>query len=127
MRLLHAVRCLVLGLVLCVASDQVQGGGKDKDKGKETPKDLVVGKVKKVDVDKNKFTIVLESGKDRTFGVDDKTKFIGPRGGKSKDGLKDDRMAKGYEVKVLPTKDGKTAKEVHLPYRKKSTDKADKK
>jgi hypothetical protein len=107
-----------------MASDQVQGGGKDKDKGKETPKDLVVGKVKKVDVDKNKFTIVLESGKDRTFGVDDKTKFIGPRGGKSKDGLKDDRMAKGNEVKVLPTKDGKTAKEVHLPYRKKSTDKA---
>ena len=125
MRLLHAVGCLVLGLVLCMAGDQAQGGGKDK--GKETPKDLVVGKVKKVDVDKNKFTIVLESGKDRTFGVDDKTKVIGPRGGKAKDGLKDDRMAKGYEVKVLPTKDGKTAKEVHLPYRKKSTDKADKK
>jgi hypothetical protein len=127
MRLLHAVGCLVLGLVLCMASDQAQGGGKDKDKGKETPKDLVVGKVKKVDIDKNKFTIVLESGKDRTFGVDDKTKFFGPKGGKAKDGLKDDRMAKGNEVKVLPTKDGKTAKEVHLPYRKKSTDKADKK
>ena len=55
--------------------------------------------------------------------ADDKTKFIGPKGGKAKDGLKDDRMAKGNEVKVLPTKDGKTAKEVHLPYRKKSTDK----
>ena len=110
MKLLHAVGCLVLGLVLCLASDQAQGRGKDKDKSKETSKDLVVGKVKKVDVEKNKFTIVLESGKDRTFGVDDKTKFIGPRGG-----LKDDRMVKGNEVKVLPTKDGKTAREVHLP------------
>ena len=123
MRLLHAIGCVVLGIVLCMGSDQAQGGGKDKTK--ETLKDMVAGKVKSVDSVKSMFTITLESGKDRMFAVDDATKFIGPKGGKGK-GLKDDRMAKGFTVKVLPGKDGKTAKEVHLALRKKKTEKDNK-
>ena len=121
MKLLHGFCCLVLGIAFLTASGQTSQGGKDKDKG--TDDSMVVGKVKVVNLARNNFTITLESGKDRTFGVDKKTKFLGPQGGKSKDGLKDDRMAKGYEVKVLPTKDGKAAKEVHLPYRKKASEK----
>jgi hypothetical protein len=33
-------------------------------------------------------------------------------------GLEDDCMAAGYEIKVVATKDGKTAKDVYLPNRK---------
>ena len=123
MKLLHGFCCLVLGAALCATSGQTSQGGKDKDKDKSTDESMVVGKVKVVNLARNNFTITLESGKDRTFAVDKKSKFLGPQGGKSKDGLKDDRMAKGYEVKVVPTKNGKTAKEVHLPYRKKVSEK----
>jgi hypothetical protein len=35
------------------------------------------------------------------FTVRKVTKFIGPKGGISKDGLKDDRMVKGNVVKVI--------------------------
>jgi hypothetical protein len=34
-------------------------------------------------------------------------------------GLKDDCMTPGYDIKVMPAKDGKTAKDVYLPNRKK--------
>jgi hypothetical protein len=53
--------------------------------------------------------------------VDDKTEFWGPKGGDrgtGHKGLKDDCMAVGYEIKVVPAKDGKTAKDVYLPVRK---------
>ena len=112
MRLLRSVGCGFLLLAVAAMTGEA-GGDKKKD-----DKKLVVGDIKSVNLEKSKFTITLESGKDRTFGVTDDTKFIGPKGGKG-DGLKDDRMAKGYEVKVLPSKDGKTALEVHLPFRKK--------
>jgi hypothetical protein len=80
------------------------------------PLRMTVGTIKSVD--KNAFTLTLESGKDHAFGVTEGTLFIGPKGGKG-DGLKDDRMAKGYEVRVLAGPDGKTALEVYLPLRKK--------
>ena len=123
MKLLHGFCCLVLGVALVMAGGQTSQGGKDKS----TDDSKVVGKIKVVNLARSNFTITLETGKDRTFAVDKKTKFLGPQGGKSKDGLKDDRMAKGYEVKVVPAKDGKTAKEVHLPYRKKASEAKEKK
>jgi len=36
-------------------------------------------------------------------------------------------MAKGYEIHIVPTKDGKTAKDVYLPNRKTEKKTADKK
>jgi hypothetical protein len=119
MKLLHGFCCLVLGAALLMGSSQTSQGGEDKDKS--TDEALVTGKVKIVNLSKKNFTITLENGKERTFAVDKKTKFLGPQGGPSKSGLKDDRMAKGYEVKVLPAKGGKIAKEVRLPYRKKNS------
>ncbi|HYT88058.1 MAG TPA: hypothetical protein VEL76_05010 [Gemmataceae bacterium] len=110
--------CTLLGLALCAGALPAQGG---KD-GKE-----VVGKIKEVQLAKKAFTITLESGKERTFLVNDDTRFVGPKGGVSAEGLKDDRMVKGNEVKVVPAADNKTAKEVKLPIRKKADkDKKDK-
>jgi len=129
----------IVGLVLCGLSLDAMGQGKDKDakdkkdavKDKDTPKDkkkfevpkdAVSGTVKSVDLKANSFTITPSDKKDRTYTVDDKTEFWGPKGGDrgtGPKGLKDDCMEKGYEVKVVATaKDMKVAKDVYLANRK---------
>lgn len=108
------------------------GGGKDvkkdanqKDSGKkdkkfEVPKTAIAGTVKSVDTKKPSFTLTVDK-KDRVFQVDKATEFYGPKGGDrgtGPAGLKDDCMAVGYQIRVVPTADGKTAKDVYLPNRK---------
>ena len=116
-----------LGLTLSAAFfDYEAGGGKDKDvKDKIDTKKVVdvTGTISSVDMKGGSFTIVVEK-KDRKFIVTDDTKFIGPKGGKrgtGKEGLSDDCMQKGYEIRVVPAKDAKNAGEVHLPNRKTET------
>jgi hypothetical protein len=131
---------VIVGLVLCGLSHDAPGQGKDKDKKDgvkdaqkdkkfEVPKDAIVGTVKSVDLKANTFTITTAQKKDRTFTVDEKTEFWGPRGGDrgtGPKGLKDDCMEKGYEIQVVPApKDSKVAKDVYLPARK--TEEKDKK
>ena len=126
-----------------IATDKKQPANKvsaktvKKDDEKETPKnntkyaipaDAIAGTVKSVDLEAATFTIATD-GKNRMFKVDEKTEFWGPRGGDrgtGPKGLKDDCMAKGYEIKVVAAKDGKTATDVHLPTRSRKTS-ADKK
>ncbi|MCI0455992.1 MAG: hypothetical protein L0Z62_03305 [Gemmataceae bacterium] len=124
--MMRLLGCALLGLAVCTASLQAQGEkGKDKKGVKEVE---ITGKVKDVDLKKKAFTITLtEGGKDRTFLVNNTTKFVGPKGGVSKEGLEDDRMAKGYEVKVVAAADSKTAREVRLPVRKPKAADKDKK
>src|SRR4051812_28837809 len=94
--------CVVV-LALGFFAGGLQGQGKDKQTP-PLPKDHkdVVGTVKNTDLKKNTFTIVMEEVKnpERTFLVTKDTKFIGPRGGASDEGLKDDRMDAGYDVRV---------------------------
>jgi hypothetical protein len=112
----------IVGISLCAFGLEAGGGGKDaKDKKFEIPKDAVAGKVKSVDLKAPSFTITLKNGKERTFAVAKETEFWGPKGGDrgtGPKGLEDDCMAKGYEIHVVPRKDGKTAKDVFLPNRK---------
>src|SRR5262245_57018134 len=54
-------------------------GAGDKKKF-EIPKDAIAGTVKSVDEKAAKFTITVK-GKDKTFTVDAKTEFWGPKGG----------------------------------------------
>jgi hypothetical protein len=108
----------VVATVLAVLSLQSVGAG-DKKKF-EIPKDAIAGTVKSVDEKAAKFTITVK-GKDKTFTVDAKTEFWGPKGGDrgtGPKGLADECMAKGYEIKVLPAKDPTIAKDVYLPNRK---------
>jgi hypothetical protein len=103
-----------------------------KDDEAETPKnnkryaiptDAIAGTVKSMDMEAATFTIATD-GKSRMFKVDERTEFWGPRGGNrgtGPKGLRDDCMAKGYEIKVVAAKDGKTAKDVHLPTRSRKT------
>jgi hypothetical protein len=45
------------------------------------------------------------------------TKFLGPRGGVSDDGIKDDRLKVGAEITLVIAGNNKTVREVRLPMR----------
>jgi hypothetical protein len=74
--------------------------------------------VVKVDVAKKVITVKTEDGKQHDYDVNDDTKFIGPKGGVSDKGIKDDRLAKGAELKLMIAANNRTIHEVHLPERK---------
>lgn len=110
-----------LSSVVLVVVFGIDAAGQQKDKKFEIPKDAIEGKVKSVDMKAPSFTLSMDKGKDRTFMVNKATEFWGPKGGDrgtGPDGLKDECMAPGYEIKVEAAKDGKTAKNVYLPNRK---------
>jgi hypothetical protein len=99
-----------------------------KEAKSETTKEIkgIKGTVTKVDAAKNTFLVTTEEGKKMEFSIGDKTEFIGPRGGVSKDGIKDDRFVAGAEVIIVTGGTGKAVAEIHLPYRKRADDKDEK-
>ncbi len=82
----------------------------------------VKGTVVKVDLKASKLVVKTDDG-EKTYDINAETKFIGPKGGASDAGLKDDRLVAGAEVKLVIAGNNKTAREVHLPVRKKEKDK----
>jgi hypothetical protein len=113
----------LLGLTLAALGVGSAGDKKDaaKDKSDKAEYKSIAGVVKSVDTEKGSFTMAVPDSNDRTFLVNDSTKFVGPAGGSrgmGKAGLKDDTMVKGAEVRVVLTADNKAALEVHLPKRK---------
>ena len=77
----------------------------------------VKGTVVKVDLKNSTLTVKTDDG-NKVYDINDQTKFLGPKGGASEAGLKDDRLVAGAEVKLLIAGNNKTAREVHLPVRK---------
>src|SRR5690349_15285311 len=77
----------------------------------------VKGKLVKVDVKKNVITVKTEDG-EKNYDVNDETKFLGPKGGVSDKGIKDDRLTAGAELTLLVAGNNRTLREVHLPERK---------
>jgi hypothetical protein len=82
----------------------------------------VKGTVVKVDLKESKLVVKTDDG-EKTYDINAETKFIGPKGGASDAGLKDDRLVAGAEVKLVIAGNNRTAREVHLPVRKKDKDK----
>jgi hypothetical protein len=77
----------------------------------------VKAKVIKVDVKKMLLEVkVGEDKKEYTLSAD--TKFLGPKGGVSAEGIKDDRLAPGAEIRLIVAANNRTVREVHLPERK---------
>jgi hypothetical protein len=72
----------------------------------------------KVDVRKKLLLVKIEDEK-KEYVVDSKTKYIGPRGGVSEDGIKDDRLKPGALLQLVIAGNNKTVREVHLPERSK--------
>jgi hypothetical protein len=82
----------------------------------------VKGKVVKVDTKKMVITVETEDGK-KEYTVNDDTMFLGPKGGKSEAGIKDDRLVVGAEITLVIAGNNRTVREVRLPERKKEKDK----
>jgi hypothetical protein len=90
-----------------------------KDVG-ESKKDVrgIKGKVTKVDIERKTVWITTDEGKKMEFSIGDNTEFIGPRGGISKEKIKDGRFVTGAEITIVTSANGKAVEEIHLPYRK---------
>ena len=71
----------------------------------------------KVDV-KKKLLVVKDGEEKKEYKIDAKTKFLGPKGGLSDAGIKDDRLKPGATLELVIAGNNKTVREVHLPQRK---------
>jgi hypothetical protein len=106
-----------LVVLLCVAG--LVSAQKDKDKDAKAGK-RVKATLVKVDTGK-KMLVVKMDGKEQELAVGKEVRFFGPMGGKAT--IRDKRLQPGAELELVM--DGKTLKEVHLPFRKaKTKDKA---
>jgi hypothetical protein len=72
----------------------------------------------KVDVKKKVLFVKTDDGK-KEFTANSATKFVGPRGGVSEDGIKDDRLKPGAALTLIVAGNNKTLREVRLPERSK--------
>jgi hypothetical protein len=106
------LRSVAVGLVVLLA---LAGIGRAADKE-------VTGTLVKVDAKASTLTIKTADG-EKTYDVNAETKFVGPKGGASDAGLKDDRLVKGVELKIVVAGNNRTAREVQIPERKKGKDK----
>jgi len=70
----------------------------------------------KVDLKKKILFVKTDDGK-KEFTANSATKFIGPRGGVSDAGIKDDRLKPGAALTLVVAGNNKTLREVHLPER----------
>jgi hypothetical protein len=107
---------------------EVKLGGAEKTPRKDSPappKEVkgTPAKLLKVDADKRIAMVELENGKKMDLKLGENVKFIGPRGGVSDEGIKDDRFVAGAEIRVVMDSAGKNVTEIHLPYRKTEKDK----
>jgi hypothetical protein len=76
-------------------------------------------KCKVVKVDVKKMILTVQAGTDKKeYTLSKDTKFIGPKGGVSAEGIKDDRLVPGAEIRLIVAANNRTVREVHLPERK---------
>lgn len=106
-------------VVLVFAGSLLTVGAQEKGKEKKSETKGMKAKITKVDAAKNTISVTTEAGKKVDVLVGKDTKFIGPKGGVSDEGIKDDRVAVGNEISIVLGTDKKTAAEIHLPYREK--------
>jgi hypothetical protein len=81
----------------------------------------VAGPLVKADVKENTLTVKTADG-EKTYDVNAESKFVGPNGGAADAGLKDERLVKGVMLKLVIAGNNKTAREIHIPERKKGKD-----
>ena len=106
----RAVLAVTAIIALAILSGVAHTGDKDKE---------IKGTIVKVDIKGSTLTIKTDDKAEKTYDVNDKTKFLGPKGGASDAGLKDDRLVAGAEVRLVIAANNRTCREVHLPDRKK--------
>jgi len=75
-------------------------------------------KLVKVDAKNSVLTVITEDGRTAKYSLNEGTRFIGPKGGVSDDGIRDDRLVKGAELTLVIAGNNRTVREIHLPERK---------
>src|SRR5262249_26752666 len=81
------------------------------------PVDGVEARILSADRAARHTTVQVKTGKRQDLAITEDTEFIGPRGGLSDKGIKDDRVTAGADVTLVFMQCGRVLKEVHLPYR----------
>jgi hypothetical protein len=72
-----------------------------------------------VKVDAKEMVLTVKVGGDtKKYDVNDKTKFIGPKGGVSDKGINDERLVAGVQLRLVVAANNRTLHEVHIPERK---------
>lgn len=90
----------------------------DKTKDLKKPRaQEVAATVARVEVEKGVLTVTTDDGKVLAVPIADGVRLVGPLGGVSNAGLKDDRLAKGAAVTLVMDPTGKKVVEVRLPTR----------
>jgi hypothetical protein len=87
----------------------------DKDKKAETKE--VKADITKIDVEKKVVSVKTEDAKKLDLIITADVHFVGPRGGVSKEGIKDDRVVVGASVVLVYDLAGKKLMEIKLPVR----------
>jgi hypothetical protein len=105
-----------LAVVVCVGS-LVAASYLPQDKDKKTDTKEVKARIVKVDADKKLISVTLEDGKKLDLTIAPEVKFVGPRGGVSKEAIKDDRVTPNAQVVLVYDASGKSLLEIHLPVR----------
>ena len=77
----------------------------------------IPAKVAKVDVEKRTVAVVLDGNKKAEYKLAEDVKFIGPKGGHRRDGIKDECFVETAEIIIVMDKDKKNVAEIHLPYK----------
>jgi hypothetical protein len=106
------VSALVAGATFCVVGLLSAQAQQPKTAEKAEIPGGIEGKVKSVDQEKQKLSIVTSSGRERTFSITEDTTMLGPRGGKVRRRLNDPRFHEGMELTVVANSG--TATEIHL-------------
>jgi hypothetical protein len=75
-------------------------------------------KLVRVDPRNNAITVTTEDGRTAKYSVNEGTRFIGPKGGVSDEGIRDDRLVKGAELTLVIAGNNRTVHEIRLPERK---------
>ena len=115
--MLHRSIAGALGVALLGMALVASTADKDKSKDAKAEGKEVKGEITKIDKDKMTFKIKAEDGKTTEYKIEEATMFLGPKGGESKEGIKDDRFVVGAPVTLVLSKDGKKVQEIHLPNR----------
>jgi hypothetical protein len=75
-------------------------------------------KLVKADAKNSVLTVITDESKKMDYDVNSATKFIGPKGGVSDTGIKDPRLVKGVELRLVVAGNNRTLREVHIPAKK---------
>jgi hypothetical protein len=91
---------------------------KEPDKKPTWESDAKIYKITKVDIVKSAIIVTDPDKKELTLNISKDTAFYGPKGGVSKEKIKDDRVAVGKEIQISLGKDGKTVEYIVLAAKK---------